>query len=59
MAAPKGNGYAIKGWRPATSQLQLRVIPAEKAKWKKMAERSGIPLSEWVLDAIRDKAERG
>ncbi len=35
-----------------TSQLQIRVSPAEKTRLKALAKRSGLDVSRYVLDKV-------
>lgn len=39
---------------PATSQIHLRVTPAEKDKYRRAAERAKTTLSNW-LKALADR----
>lgn len=39
---------------PATERVEIRVTPAEKAKYRRAAERAKVALSAW-LKAIADR----
>lgn len=52
--AKPGNTNAQAGESPATSQLQVRCTPAEKAAWVKAS--NGGKLSDWVRDALNKAA---
>ena len=50
--AKPGNTNAQVGTEPATSQLQIRCRPAEKAAWVHAAKRRGMTLSEWATSLL-------
>ncbi|WP_427501389.1 hypothetical protein ACQE3E_06720 [Methylomonas sp. MED-D] len=52
--AKPGNTNAQTGDQPATSTLQIRVTPAEKAAWVHAA--AGEKLSNWVRGALNRAA---
>lgn len=41
-----------------SATLQIRLSPAEKAAFEQAAANSGIPISSWVRDRLRDAAIR-
>ena len=41
----------------ASTWLQVRVRPSEKAAWKRAAEAEGISLSEWVTQNLNWAAD--
>jgi len=58
MSAPKHNTNAQKGSQAATSWLQIRVTPADKAGWVKAARESGsVNLTEWVTRSLNATPE--
>lgn len=52
--AQPNNKNAQAGEIPATSQLQIRCTPAEKAAWVHAA--NGSKLSDWVRAVLNEKA---
>lgn len=44
----------IKRTEAASSWLQVRVTPADKAAWVKAASRKGLNLSEYVINTLND-----
>lgn len=53
--AKPGNTNAQAGETPATSQLQIRCTPTEKASWVRAAE--GQKLSDWVRNTLNSAAK--
>ncbi|WP_446807965.1 hypothetical protein ACH50O_11660 [Methylomonas sp. 2BW1-5-20] len=56
IGAQYGNTNAQIADQPATSQLQIRCTPAEKALW--VHASSGEKLSEWVRSTLNAAANR-
>lgn len=52
MSAPKNNQFGVKGDAPATSWIQVRVTPTDKARWVKAANLRKQKLSEWVIEKL-------
>ena len=52
-----GNRCAAKE-KKASAQLQIRLLPEDKAHFAELADVAGLSLSAWVLDAMREKAKR-
>ncbi|MDG4813054.1 hypothetical protein P8629_08540 [Hydrogenovibrio sp. 3SP14C1] len=50
----KNNKNAVKGDEPATSHINIRVTPTEKAKWVKAS--AGGKLSDWIRKSLNDAA---
>ena len=48
--AKPGNTNAQAGDNPATSTLQIRCTPGEKAAWVRAA--NGLKLSDWVRERL-------
>jgi predicted HicB family RNase H-like nuclease len=49
--AKPGNTNAVKEGG-ATSQVQFRCTPSDKAGWVKAAQREGLKLTEWIVRAL-------
>lgn len=54
--AKSGNKNAQKGDEPATSYLHARCCPSDKAAWVHAANRRGLKLTEWVVQALNRAA---
>ena len=53
MPAPKGNKNAAKAEEnKASVWLQCRGTPADKSKFKSLAESEGKSLCQWIKDKI-------
>lgn len=52
---PKRPRGRPKATDPATARVEIRVTPAEKAKYQSAADRERIALSAW-LKALADEA---
>jgi len=50
--APKGNANARRGDVSATSMLQMRCTPAQKAAWVRAAQAENMKLTEWVVKKL-------
>jgi hypothetical protein len=51
--APKKNRNAAKPESlVASSILHIRCTPAQKARWKMLAENTGKKLSQWVIEKL-------
>lgn len=44
--------------KTASAQLQIRMHPEDKARYAALADTAGLSLSAWVLEAMREKAEK-
>ena len=42
----------------AEERVELRLHPADKAAWLKLAERAGMTLSAWIRDRLDKAAKR-
>ena len=51
-----GNKHSVKNEEPATSFLQVRVTPAQKAAWVKKAHPK--KLSEWVIEKLNTEENK-
>ena len=51
MGAPKNNRYAAKE-RTASTWLQVRCIPEDKARWELSARDAKLTLSQWVIKTL-------
>lgn len=58
MPFEEGNKIRQKGEQPATSWLQVRVVPRDKAGWVKAACVEGKNLSEWVVVTLNNAAKK-
>jgi len=53
MPAPKENRNAAKPQNlVASSILHIRCTPAQKARWKMLADNAGQKLSKWVIERL-------
>lgn len=42
----------------AEERIELRLLPADKAEWLKLAEIAGMTLSAWIRDRLDKAAKR-
>ena len=42
----------------AEERVELRLLPADKATWLKLAERAEMTLSAWIRDRLEKAAKR-
>jgi PHD/YefM family antitoxin component YafN of YafNO toxin-antitoxin module len=55
--APSGNQNARKhDADKASSFIHARCLPGDKAKWVKAAQANGMKLTEWIIEALNEKA---
>jgi len=41
---------------PAEKQVLIRAPEADKERWKRASEKAGVSMSQWIRDALNDKA---
>lgn len=46
------NSNAQKASEPATSHINARVTPTNKAGWVKQAQRENLKLTEWIVKTL-------
>lgn len=58
MENKRARGRPPKGEATQASRIYLRAQEAEKERYEKAAQKSGVPLTDWVKDRLNRAAKR-
>lgn len=59
MLDPQWQAARRKDHHRLKTAVTVRLEPAQKERWKDMADQCGMTLSEWIIAACEDARHRG